>query len=59
MYLFHVKTLFFIQVNHYPVVWCNRHVAVSFERSVLKEAYILNPLFLQQHYNAANTKGPK
>ena len=39
------KTLFFIQICHYPEVWYNRHVAAAFfEASVLKEVRILYQL---------------
>ena len=38
------KTLFFIQIYHYPEIWHNHHAAVFFETSVLKEVRILHPL---------------
>ena len=38
------KTLFFIQIYQYSVVWYNRHVAAFFETGVLKEVRILFPL---------------
>ena len=41
------KTFFFIQAYRYPEVWCNRHVAVLFETSILKKARILYSLFTQ------------
>ena len=53
------KTLIFIKNFRYPEVWYNRHVAASFETSVLKEVRILYPLSPQWHYNAVNTKGLK
>ena len=49
------KTFFFIQIYCYPKVWCNRHVAVIFKTSVLKEVRILYPLSPQQDYYPANT----
>ena len=38
------KTLFFMQIYHYPAVWCNRHVAAFFDISILKQVCILCPL---------------
>ena len=38
------KTLFFIQIYHYPEVSYNRNVAAFFETIILKEVRILYPL---------------
>ena len=53
------KTLFFMQIDQYPVVCYNRHFAAFFETSVLKEDPILYSLSLQQHHNATSIKGSK
>ena len=41
------KTLFFIEICHYPEVWCNCYVAAFFESSLLKEVRILCRLYPQ------------
>ena len=38
------KTLFFIQIYRQAEPWLNRHIAIFFETSVLKEVRILYPL---------------
>ena len=48
-----------MQIYQYPVVCYNRHFAVFFETSVLKEVHILYPLSLQQHDSATSTKSSK
>ena len=44
-----------MQTYRYTEVWCNRHAGALFETSVFKKVRILYSVFLQQHYNAANT----
>ena len=52
------KQYFFSQINRYPEAWCNRHVAVFFQTSVLKEVRILCPLS-PQYYDDVDSKNSK